>query len=67
MQPLFRSTLFVAFSLAVVPATGAQEKSWQGESVLYTKRSKDIQFGDVVSPPGIAAIILGLAGDLVSS
>src|SRR5262245_33327636 len=37
-----------AFVLSSALPSVAQEKSWKGESVLYTKWPRDIEFSDVV-------------------
>jgi hypothetical protein len=48
MKPVLRFALIAAIGLAAASAAGAQEKSWVGELVQYTRPAKEIQFGDVV-------------------
>ena len=48
MKAVLRIALLAALSLAAGLPAGAQEKSWVGEWVMYTKPHKEIQFGDVV-------------------
>ena len=48
MKALLRIALLVALTVAVALSAGAQEKSWVGELVQYTKPSASIRFGDRV-------------------
>ena len=40
--------LAAACVLAVGSSTGAQDKSWKGEQVFYTKPAEEITFGDFI-------------------